>query len=215
MYQLEKQTDFRTAFLLARRQHPALKNWDSDIDETPVPPIHGTAQAQEFARADISIVAHGEGAGALECSFRETGLGAFASVTYSCGATDLGVLTQCFVRNKPVGGSTPVLTVFHNVTAEESEALLARNNGAISATIEVAVPEAGGGEEACTEPAVATVTAARWCNASLVDTTNNIVGATVAELFLQLERNATGTIPDCATLATLPGSGGGENGGGG
>ena len=180
----------------------------------------GTAQAQQFARANISIEKTGEAAGGLTCSWRETGLGAYSQISYSCGATDLGVLSQCFYKNKPVGNSTPTLSVFHNVTSNEEGGggeeggFIANNSGAINGSLTVEVPESeGGGGEACAEPAEEVVTAVRWCNASLADTTNNITGASVAELFLQLERNATGTIPSCAELATMPGSGGGEGGG--
>jgi hypothetical protein len=48
------------------------------------------------------------------------------------------------------------------------------------------------------------ITAIRWCNASLVDATNNIAGATEPELFRSLAQKGARNVPDCATLATLP-----------
>ena len=52
----------------------------------------GTAQAASFATADISI----NSVGFLDASFKETGLGAGASVNYTSGATDVGWMTQLF-----------------------------------------------------------------------------------------------------------------------
>ena len=46
----------------------------------------GAAQAQSFAKADLSVNAYGF----LDCSFKETGLAGGASVDYTCGATDIG-----------------------------------------------------------------------------------------------------------------------------
>ena len=63
----------------------------------------GTAQAASFSIADISI----NSVGFLECAFKETGLAPGASVDYTCGATDVGWLTQCFIRNKPVANIAP------------------------------------------------------------------------------------------------------------
>ena len=166
----------------------------------------GTAQAQSFASANISVETRGEGAGGLNCSFRETGLGPYASVTYSCGAMDVGVVQQCVYKNKPVGNPLPAVH-FENVSNAggegEVEALLANNSGRINATVTAALPEAGeGGGEACTEPAALEVVAVRWCNASLVDTTNNITGASAADVFASLAGNAT--VPSCAELELIP-----------
>ena len=159
----------------------------------------GTAQAQQFTRADISLT----NTGALQCSFRETGLGRIASITYDCGAQAVGVVSGCFAKNKFVGPTA--VSISKNVTTEESEPLLAKNNGAIGATITVEVPEQ---EHAlvCTPPAEPQVVAARWCNASLVDVTNGITGASVGELFAQVARTGTQVIivPTCAELLAAP-----------
>lgn len=168
----------------------------------------GTAQAAPaFTRADITL----DNAGNLTCGFRETGLGAYSLITYDCGAEALGVVSGCFAKNKFVGPTSTA--VFHNVTVEEAIALLAKNNGTINATITVEVPEShGGGEETCTEPAESRPVAVRWCNASLVDTTNGIVGATASELFAQLARTGTAVIivPACADLIDTPPTNGGD-----
>jgi hypothetical protein len=157
----------------------------------------GTAQAAPtFTRADITL----DNAGNLTCGFRETGLGAYSQITYDCGAQALGVVSGCFVKNKFVGPTSTA--VFHDVTTEEAIALLAKNNGAINGTITVEAPESHGGGETCTEPAESKPVAVRWCNASLVDITNGIVGASVGELFAQLARTGTSVIvtPTCAEL---------------
>lgn len=164
----------------------------------------GTAQAAQFTRAEITL----DNAGNLTCGFRETGLGALSLVTYGCGAQALGVVSGCFVKNKFVGPTSTA--VFHDVTAEESVALLAKNNGALNATITVEAPESHGGT--CTEPAESKPVAVRWCNASLVDVTNGIVGATASELFAQVARTGTSVVvvPSCVELQATPPTNGGE-----
>ncbi|TCV89635.1 hypothetical protein [Sulfurirhabdus autotrophica] len=161
----------------------------------------GTTQAAAtFTRADITL----DIAGNLACGFRETGLGTYSQITYDCGAQALGVVSGCYVKNKFVGPTSTA--VFHNVTAEESVALLAKNNGTINTTITVAAPESHGGGAICTEPAESRIVAVRWCNASLVDMTNGIVGATSSELFAQLARTGTSVVavPTCAELQAAP-----------
>jgi len=168
----------------------------------------GTAQAASFSIADISI----NSVGFLECAFKETGLAPGASVDYTCGATDVGWLTQCFIRNKPVANIAPKLHVAHSADSlTTSRTLVATNRGTITSAILTAYPtveEVPGEEPLCPEVEGVTITeeitAIRWCNASLVDTTNNIVGASEPELFLQMKRNGASNVPDCATLATLP-----------
>jgi hypothetical protein len=168
----------------------------------------GTALAQAFSIADISI----NSVGFLECAFKETGLVPGASVDFTCGATDVGWLTQCFIRNKPVANIAPKLHVAHAADGlTTSRTLVATNRGTITNAILTAYPtaeEVPGEEPLCPEVEGVTITeeitAIRWCNASLVDTTNNILGASEPELFRQLKRNGASNVPDCATLATLP-----------
>ena len=163
----------------------------------------GTAQAQQFTRAELSL----DGSGNLTCSFRETGLAPNGLYTYTCGAEALGVMSGCYVRNTFVGPTS--LAVFKNVSnAEEGHPpapLVAKNNGTINATLTAAIPESHGAE-LCTEPAVQRNIAVRWCNASLVDMTNNIVGASLGELFKQLEKTGTAAVPvpSCAELLAAP-----------
>jgi hypothetical protein len=168
--------------------------------------VTATAQAATFASADISVETRGEAAGALNCTFRETGLGSYAFVDYFCGATDVGVVQQCFYKGKPVSAPLPVLH-FENVsnagTEGETEPLIANNSGRINGLVTAALPE-GGAEGACTEPAELLVTAVRWCNASLVDITNNIASGDPIELFAQIERYGTGTVPSCNDLELIP-----------
>jgi hypothetical protein len=165
----------------------------------------GTAQAQQFASANIKL----DNAGNLQCKFRETGLGALSLVTYSCGAEGVAVVSGCFVKNKFVGPFS--VSFFKNVTAEESEPILAKNNGAVNTTLTTEAPE-GGGHGTCSEPAEAQTVAVRWCNASLVDETNEIVGATASDLVDTLLRTGTEVppTPTCAEILAAPGDGGGE-----
>jgi hypothetical protein len=167
----------------------------------------GTAQAQQFVSASIGL----DNAGNLQCKFRETGLGALSLVAYGCGAEGVGVVSGCFVKNKFVGPFSAAIV--KNVTVHESEPLLAKNNGAISASITVEVPE-GGGEVQCDEAAGAEpqTVAVRWCNASLVDMTNNIVGATAGQLTDIILRTGdqVAPIPTCTEILASPGTGGGD-----
>ena len=167
----------------------------------------GAAQAQNtpsFITASITI----NSVGFLDCSFKETGLSAGALVTYTCGATDVGWLTQCFVHNKPVSNIPPALHVAHNVTTEQQ--LFASSRGTLTGGILTAYPTPAEeiGNPLCPETEGVTVTeevtAIRWCNNSFEDATNGIPGASVPQLFLKLVRNGAGNVPDCASLASSP-----------
>ncbi len=168
----------------------------------------GTAQAASFTTADISI----NSVGFLDASFKETGLAPGAEVDYTSGATDVGWMTQCFIRNKPVANIAPRLHVAHaedGLTTDRT--LLASNRGTITGSILTAYPtaeETHGEVPLCpeVEGVIITeeITAIRWCNATLTDTTNDIAGASEPELFLQIKRNGSSAVPDCDTLATLP-----------
>jgi len=177
-----------------------------------------------FTKASITIAprtseANEVTAGDLNCSFTEAGLGPYALVAYECKAAAVGVVEACVYKNRII--SATQLSTFTNVTNVEGEhgapVLLAKANGAITGSVTTAIPEAGeggGGEpaELCPElpetggeggpaPEVAVV-AIRWCNASLTDTTNNIVGATVGEVFKEFFPGST--VPSCAVLLTPP-----------
>jgi hypothetical protein len=165
------------------------------------------ADTPTFTTADISI----NSVGFLECAFKETGLVAGASVDYTCGATDVGWLTQCFVHNKPVSNIPPKLHVAH--TADGLTTLrtyVATNRGTITSAILTAYPtvEEEVGLPLCpeSEGVVITeeITAIRWCGASLMDTTTPLEGATEPELFLQLNRKGTGSVPGCTGPGSLP-----------
>ena len=129
----------------------------------------GTAQAQQFVMANIKL----DNAGNLQCKFRETGLLPNSLISYSCGAEGVGVVSGCFVKNKFVGPFS--VSFFKDVTSHESEVILAKNNGAVNTSLTTEVPESGG-HGTCSEPAESQTVAVRWCNASLVDESNLIVG---------------------------------------
>ena len=168
----------------------------------------GAAQAQSFVTAGLSV----NSVGFLECAFKETGLIPGATIDYTCAATDVGWVTQCFIRNKPVSNILPKLHVAHAADGLVTmQGRKATNRGAVTSAILTAYPtveEQPGTEPLCPEVEGQTITeeitAIRWCNASLVDTTNNITGATEPELFRSLTQNGARNVPDCATLATLP-----------
>ena len=174
----------------------------------------GTAQAAPpasgatFATAGITVTSDGF----LDASFKETGLDAGASVDYTSGATDVGWMTQCFIKNKPVGNIAPRLHVAHTADGLTTDrTLVASNRGTITSSILTAYPtpvETHGTVPLCpeVEGVVMTeeITAIRWCNATLKDTTNDSVGASEPSLFLQLKRNGSSAVPECGPLATLP-----------
>lgn len=169
-------------------------------DPTPTTPT--------FTSASISIEPRGEEAGGLNCSWREAGLGAFTVVTYKCDAAAVGVLEGCSYRNKIVSNITPELEVFTNVTGEghDGVAFFSKNNGQIMGTTITAIPEGPHvpeGAELCPEPTVPEVIAVRWCNASLVDATNGITGATVGELFEEFF-SGYASVPSCAEMLAAP-----------
>ncbi len=159
----------------------------------------GTARAEPtFTSADIVLDRFGN----LECVFRETGLPPGGSVRYDCTAQYVGVLQQCMLRRKAVGNSK--LLIFEDVSAHEVENFDVSNNGQVRAAIITQIPESENASLLCTAPSELTVTAVRWCDASLVDLTNNITGATVGELFANLVANASGSVPSCTVLANGP-----------
>lgn len=162
----------------------------------------GTAHAQEFASASITIENAGEAAGGLNCSFRETGLVPYSLVRYDCASQYVGVLQQCMIRNRPVGNSQ--LLIFQNIHPEELEHFEVKNNGQVRGTVITNIPESESNALICTAPSELTVTAVRWCGNSLTDLTNGIPGPTVPELFEQLVKNGSGSVPGCAALAEGP-----------
>jgi hypothetical protein len=162
-----------------------------------------SAQAQEFTAASITLENAGESAGSLNCSFRETGLIPGGQVRYDCASQYVGVMEQCMYKNKPVGNNR--LYIYNNVHPEEVENIDVPRNGTIRATVVTQTPEPGEANAIiCTAPSEVTVTSVRWCNNTLTDLTNNVLGATVAELFDQLVPSGSGSVPSCATLANGP-----------
>jgi hypothetical protein len=160
----------------------------------------GTAQAAPtFTGANITLDRFGN----LECMFRETGLTPGGTVRYDCTSQYVGVVEQCFLKNKPVGNSR--LYIYNDISAEEVENFTVKNNGTVFEAIVTLIPEPGEANAlTCTAPSEVAVSAVRWCNNSLVDLTNNILGTTVPELFVQLINNGNGSVPGCATLANGP-----------
>ena len=159
----------------------------------------GTAQAAPtFASANVTLDRFGN----LECAFRETGLPPFGVVRYDCTSQHVGVLQQCILGRKAVGNSK--LLIFQDISAGEVENFEIPRNGTVRAAIITNIPESENASLICTAPSELTTTAVRWCNNSLVDLTNNILGASAPELFVQLVSNASGSVPSCAVLANGP-----------
>lgn len=147
-------------------------------------------------------------AGGLTCAWRETGLQPFQLITYACDAAVVGALEGCVYRNKLVAGSPTLLSVIKNPLALLGGPVgsVSNNKGLINATTTTQVPVSGGGHGGalCTEPAVAEVIAVRWCNTSLTDTVNNLVGATAVELFEESFAGVGTAVPSCADLLASP-----------
>jgi len=96
------------------------------------------------------------------------------------------------------------LLIFQDISAAELENFEIPRNGTVRAAIITNIPESENASLTCTAPSELTTTAVRWCNNSLVDLTNNILGASAPELFVQLVSNASGSVPSCAVLANGP-----------
>ena len=117
-----------------------------------------------FAKASISIAPRDKetqeiAAGDLICSFRETGLGAFALISYECRAAAAAVVEGCFFRNKFVPAAGTEVTIGLDVSnveaAHEADIYIANNSGAINGEVVTAIPEAPhvpGGGHLCAEP---------------------------------------------------------------
>jgi hypothetical protein len=166
----------------------------------------GTAQAAEFASADITIEPRGEAEGGLTCTWRETGVGSSQVVYYACTGGAVGALYACTYRNRVIFNSPTQLDIFKNVTGEHGAVpFLSLKNGQINAATTTPIPtvEAPVGQELCLAPTEQTIVAVRWCNASLTDVTNNLVGATMSELFRE-SFSGVGTVPSCAELLASP-----------
>lgn len=164
----------------------------------------GTAlAAPTFASATLSIEQRGEAAGGLTCTWRETGLGSSQVVYYTCGAAAVGALKACVFKNRIIFASPTQLDVFKNVTGEHGGAVpfLSQKNGQLNASTTTPIPEieVAEGAELCIEPTVETVVAVRWCNASLVDTTNGVTGPFATELS-QAFFSGVGEVPPCTQL---------------
>jgi len=175
------------------------------------------ALAQTFAKADISIAPRTNeskeiAAGDLTCSWQETGLGSYQVITYNCSAEAVGVLEGCVYKNKLI--SSTVLSTFTDINGGEhgeGAVFISNNSGRINGSATTAVHEShGGGEGLCPEigatngeggqqPEVE-VLAIRWCNATLTDTTNNIIGTTKSELFEEFVPGGDIPIPSCNQL---------------
>ena len=161
--------------------------------------------APTFTKGSLSIETStaGEAAtGGLTCSWQEKGLHPFQLIPYACDADVVGALQACVYKNKLVGTASSLSVVKKPLAIDGGPVgFVSNNKGNINGTTTTAVPVEA--ESLCTEPAVAQVVAVRWCNASLTDTTNNLVGATASELFQQFY-SGVGSVPTCAQLLASP-----------
>lgn len=183
----------------------------------------GTALAQTFDNTDFEIATRTNEnkevtAGDLICSWRESGLAPYSLVNYECGAEAAAAAVACVYKNRII--SDTVLVTAQDLTSAhgggggggEEDVFIANNSGRISGSTTISLEELGGAEthqlcphiespgngEGGPEPTVEAV-AVRYCNMSLTDTTNNIVGGTMGELFEVLQ-NGTYTVPSCGEL---------------
>jgi len=160
-----------------------------------------------FDSADISIEPRGEEAGGLTCSWRESGLGSYQVVYYTCEAGTVAALEGCIYKNKLITNTPTRLSVFKDVAGEHGQPVpfLSKNNGQINDSTTTTIPESHGVGELCVEPTVAAILAVRWCNAQLTDTTNHLLGSTKSELYQEFISGG-GEVPSCEVLATTPSS---------
>lgn len=179
----------------------------------------GTAQAQTFDSVDFQVAtktneAKEVGAGDLVCSWRESGLASYQVVSYDCSAEAVGAVLACVYKNRII--SDTVLVTAQDVSSAgghgggggEEDVFLANNSGRINGSTTISLEQLGGpethqlcpelGEVNGPEPAVEAV-AVRYCNVSLADTTNNVLGGTQGELFTVLQ-NGSYTVPSCPEL---------------
>jgi hypothetical protein len=162
----------------------------------------GAAQAAQFQSAGINIEARGEAQGGITCTWRETGLTPSTVVYYACTGGAVAVLYACTYKGRVIYQSPTRTDVFANVVGEHGTVpFLAQKNGQINASTTTPIPEieVPEGQELCTAPSEQAVVAVRWCNASLSDTTNNLVATTVPELFQRFIAGV-GEVPACASL---------------
>ena len=180
----------------------------------------GTAQAQTFTSVDFSIEkrtseAKEVAAGDLNCSFRESDLGPYALVSYNCHADAVAFVEGCVYKNRLISDTelTTATDVSNVEDNHEAELYIAKANGSINVTVITTIPHAahgGGGEtELCPHIEVngpepeQEVIAIRWCNVSLTDTTNDLVGGTATELFEEFNAGA-GVVPSCEEILAAP-----------
>lgn len=181
------------------------------ITTTQAAPTEKPPKEPTFTKVTFSIetgTGGSEGAapaGALTCSWQEVGLNPFQLVIYNCDAAVVGAVEGCVFKNKLQGNSPTQLSVFKNpleVLGGAAEGSVSNNSGRINGSTTTPVPVSGGGHggHLCNEPAEAQVIAVRWCNASLVDTANNLVGGTAEELYAESFPGID--VPSCAELET-------------
>ncbi|MGA7801230.1 MAG: hypothetical protein WCC36_10510 [Gammaproteobacteria bacterium] len=184
----------------------------------------GTVLAQTFDSVDFDVApktneAKEVGAGDLICDWRESGLGSYSIVSYDCAAQAVGAVVACIYKNKII--SNTVTITAQNVSSNqhgggggggEGVVFIAGNNGRVNGTATISLEHIGGPDthqlcpeiqpngngEGGQEPAVEAL-AVRYCNMSITDTTNNIVGGTQGELLEVLE-NGSYTVPSCTEL---------------
>jgi hypothetical protein len=102
----------------------------------------GTAQAQEFVSADISIEPRGEAAGGLTCSWRETGVGGSSVVFYECKAGAVTALYVCTYKGRVIYHSPTKLETFQDVIGEHGAVpFLAQKMGHINGSTTTPIPE--------------------------------------------------------------------------
>ncbi len=185
----------------------------------------GTVQAQTFNSVDFEIStrtseAQEVSAGDLICSWRESGLGPYSAISYTCSAEAVAAVFACVYKNRII--SDTVAVTAYNASSNghgggggggEEEVFLANNSGRINGSTTISLEQLGGPEthqlcpnigetpgqgEGGQEPSVEAV-AVRYCNMALTDTTNGIVGGTQGELFEVLQRG-TYDVPSCGEL---------------
>lgn len=185
-----------------------------------------TAVAQTFDSFDFKVAtktneAKEVAAGDLICSWRESGLGPYSIVNYECNAEAVAAVFACVYKNKIISDTVVATALDVSSGGEhggggEEDVFLANNSGRINGSTTIGLEQVGGPEthqlcpeivtpgqgEGGQEPSVEAL-AVRYCNMSITDTTNNIVGGTQSELFEVLQNGAY-TVPSCTEMLASP-----------
>jgi hypothetical protein len=143
------------------------------------------ADNPHFVTANIAV----NSVGNLVCSWKEAGLGTNQNIDYECTAGFVAAFYQCV--NKGGGEPRPHTATDTSVTSKGT--FNSGRNGQITASLTAALPTPPSDFCPNSRNWTLKLVGARWCDTSLEDVTNHIVGATEP----QLDFGNTSSLPAC------------------